>query len=167
MSDLTIRSARPGDLEAVAELLSSAGKWLASRGIDQWRHPFPDRGRMTASIERGECFLAGLDQRIVGTITVDGLADPEFWRPEDLPDSALYVHRMAVARIVAGQGVGALLLAWAGQRAAEMGKPWLRLDAWKNNSPLHRYYLARGFSLVRVVDLPHRGSGALFQRASA
>jgi hypothetical protein len=31
---------------------------------------------------------------LVGTITVDEFADPEFWRPDDNPASALNLHRM-------------------------------------------------------------------------
>ncbi|MFR9796084.1 GNAT family N-acetyltransferase [Streptomyces sp. MS06] len=73
---------------------------------------------------------------------------------------------MAVKREFAGAGVGGTLLDWASERAATQGKQWLRLDAWKDNQGLHRFYKNAGFTLVRVVDLPHRRSGALFQRAT-
>jgi hypothetical protein len=58
------------------------------------------------------------------------------------------------------------MLDWAAARARETGKSWLRLDAWKTNLALHRYYRSQGFALLRVVDLPHRQSGALFQRST-
>lgn len=74
-----------------------------------------------------------------------------------------YVHRMAVSRRAAG-GIGGAILDWAGAHAAAQGKQWLRLDAWKDNEGLHRYYKTVGFTLVRIVDLPHGRSGALFQR---
>lgn len=163
MSGLTVRAARLDDLSTVEELLSGATEWLASRGIDQWQYP-PRREKILASIERGECFLAFLGGEAVGTITVDDHADPEFWTDADAPETALYVHRMATARSIAGQGVGGVLLDWAAKRAADAGKPLLRLDAWKTNPALHGYYLSQGFTLVRVVDLEHRQSGALFQR---
>ncbi|MER5914752.1 GNAT family N-acetyltransferase [Streptomyces sp. NPDC001982] len=97
---------------------------------------------------------------------MDEYADPEFWTSADDPASALCVHRMAVARSASGVGVGARLLDWAAERAARQGKHWLRLDAWKDNEGLHRYYKSVGFTLVRIIDLPHRRSGALFQRSS-
>jgi GNAT superfamily N-acetyltransferase len=97
-------------------------------------------------------------------VQVDSSADPEFWEEGDGPDAALYVHRMAVSRKAAGANVGAVLLDWATERAFEAGKTWLRLDAWKDNPGLHRYYEKVGFQLVRIVDLPHRRSGALYQR---
>ncbi|GGN96281.1 hypothetical protein GCM10010112_87400 [Actinoplanes lobatus] len=72
---------------------------------------------------------------------------------------------MIVARSHAGLGIGGKLLAWVSEKAAEAGRHWLRLDAWRTNPHLHAYYLGHGFRHVRTIDLPHRGSGALFQRA--
>jgi GNAT superfamily N-acetyltransferase len=163
MSELHIRAARPDELEVVEGLLVEVSKWLASRGIDQWQYP-PHRDRIMKALARGECFLAFRGNQAVGTIQVDEHADPEFWTEEDRPEDALYVHRMAVSRSVEGEEIGTVLLDWAARRAAAAGKPLIRLDAWKTNSGLHRYYLGQGFQLVRVVDLPHRQSGALFQR---
>ncbi|MFD1658110.1 GNAT family N-acetyltransferase [Streptomyces caeni] len=164
MSDLHIRPGRPDELGVVEGLLSGASAWLASRGIDQWQYP-PHRDRIMTALERGVCFLAFEDGEPIATMQVDDFADPEFWTPDDDPGAALYLHRMAVSRSAAG--VGVRLLDWAAERAAAQGKRWLRLDAWKDNEGLHRYYKAAGFTLVRIVDLPHRRSGALFQRPAA
>lgn len=163
MSALRFRAARTDELDAVEELLTGAAQWLASRGIDQWQFP-PHRDRILRALERGECFLVSRDSKPVGTIQVDDHADPEFWTAADQPGEALYVHRMAVSRAESGQKVGAVMLDWAAGLARKAGKPLLRLDAWKDNGGLHRYYLSNGFRLVRVVDLPHRRSGALFER---
>ncbi|MFJ4669784.1 GNAT family N-acetyltransferase [Kitasatospora purpeofusca] len=164
MTELEMRAATPDELPLVEKLLTGAGAWLASLGSDQWQFP-PRRERLLDSMSRGECFIAFRDGEPVGTLTVDGQADPEFWQLADKPDAALYVHRMAIARDVAGQAVGARMLDWAEAHAAVAGKSRLRLDAWKTNPALHRYYLKQGFVLVRTVDLPHRQSGALFERS--
>jgi GNAT superfamily N-acetyltransferase len=84
--------------------------------------------------------------------------------PGDFPDDALYIHRMIVRRELAGADVGTAVIDWASERAASAGKRWLRLDAWRTNPRLQRYYANQGFQLVRTVELPHRHSGALFQR---
>ncbi len=165
MTELHIRAAQSEELGTVESILRGASTWLASRGIDQWQYP-PHRDRITGALERGDCFLAFVDGHPVATIQVDTFADSEFWEPADRPDSALYVHRMAVSRSSAGMGVGSALLDWATERAVTAGKAWLRLDAWKDNPGLHRYYEGEGFNLLRIVDLPHRKSGALFQRAT-
>ena len=153
-------------------LYQEAQRWLAARGLEQWQAPQGDTGELlgrvslgtTKSIERGTCFVAVEGDAVVGTITVNGRADPEFWQPDDRPADALYVHRMIGSRAAKGAGVGGTLLDWAELQAARERKRWLRLDAWRTNTDLHRYYERQGMSLVRIVSLDHRGSGALFQR---
>lgn len=71
---------------------------------------------------------------------------------------------MVVDRSAAGRDVGGKLLDWAESLAAARGRKWLRLDAWRTNEQLHAYYRRQGFTRFKVVDLSHRGSGALFQR---
>lgn len=166
MSDLHIRAARADELDVVEGLLIGVSEWLASRGINQWQYP-PHRDRIVRAIERGECFLVLRDGEPLGTIQVDEYADPEFWTKDDEPEKALYIHRMAVSRSASGQDLGAKMLDWAARRAAQLGKPLLRLDAWKSNPGLQEYYMLQGFQLVRMVDLPHRQSGALFQRETS
>ncbi|MDT0455384.1 GNAT family N-acetyltransferase [Streptomyces sp. DSM 41527] len=163
MTQVTMRPAQHGELATVEALLTEVSAWLARRGSDQWQFP-PHRARITSAIEHGECFLAEADGVPIGTITVDDHADPEFWATEDRPDDALYVHRMAVTRKASGAGVGAFMLDWASKRATDAGKTWLRLDAWRTNEGLHEYYRSQGFTMVRIVSLDHRKSGALFQR---
>jgi GNAT superfamily N-acetyltransferase len=97
-------------------------------------------------------------------VTVDDRADPEFWTDADKPDTALYIHRMAIIRALAGREIGAAMMDWASARAADAGKRWLRLDAWARNVKLHQYYERLGFELVRLLQFEHRGSGALYQR---
>jgi GNAT superfamily N-acetyltransferase len=119
-------------------------------------HPPADR-TLAAAISRSEVFLVRQDGRVVGTLTLDDYADPEFWTPDDDPGSALYVHRMIVTREAPGQDLGGAMLDWAAKQAARTGRAWLCLDAWRTNLALHRYYERHGFVRVRTVVLPHRG----------
>lgn len=158
-----LRRARADEVDAVADMWAEAGRWLATIGSDQWQYP-ARRERIATSIAAGQCWLLDCGETTLATVTLDGHADPEFWTPADEPGRALYVHRMVVRRQAAGAGLGAALLDWAGAQAEAAGRAWLRLDAWRTNEALRRYYEAQGFTLVRVVDLPHRRSGALYQR---
>jgi GNAT superfamily N-acetyltransferase len=164
---LTIRKAAPADLPDLEALREEAVAWLASKGLDQWQ-PGQPRVPTTAStvnaIERGATYLAYEGDEPVGTITVDDHADPEFWTEAERAEPALYVHPMIAPRHAAGRSVGATRLDWAECRARATGRAVLRLDAWKHNVALHRYYESLGFEHIRTVDLPHRGSGGLFQR---
>ncbi|MDF5753975.1 GNAT family N-acetyltransferase [Spongiactinospora sp. TRM90649] len=166
---LTLRRAGGGDLQAALGLLAEAAEWLHHRGVRQWPRGGFGPERIEPLIEQGVLYIADIAGRPgrraqVAVVAVDGFADPEFWTPADAPADALYVHKLAVSRDVAGMGVGEALLDWAGGVVLDEGRRWLRLDCAKGNRGLQAYYRARSFTHLRTVDLPHRASGALFQR---
>lgn len=147
-----VRRARPQDAGAVRALLSEAAIWQASRGRMSWQVPFP-LAVVRRSIQEGETFTLFRDGALDGTLALSW-EDPLFWG--DRPPDAGYVHRLAVRRAAAGQGLGASLLAWASARVAARGRRWLRLDCAATNRELRRYYRALGFELVEVatIELP-------------
>jgi ribosomal protein S18 acetylase RimI-like enzyme len=171
---LTLRNATPDDLPGVLALLAETAGWLHTRGIRQWPADGFPAARIEPLIAEGTMYVlddedAHLEGEIrvpAATLALDGHADPEFWRRADHPESGLYVHKLAVKRDFAGFGLGGTLLDWAALRVAATGRRWLRLDCSKNNPGLQGYYRKLGFRHVRTVDLPHRASGALFQRAA-
>ncbi|GLW08453.1 hypothetical protein Misp01_35830 [Microtetraspora sp. NBRC 13810] len=169
---LTLRNAGHADLPGVLALLAEAAEWLHRRGVRQW--PLGGFGAERIEPLIDESVLYVLDapgarhggEGPVAVVAVDEHADPEFWTGDDDPAAALYVHKLAVARSLSGRGVGDVLLDWAGLLALAGGKRWLRLDCAKGNRGLQDYYRSRRFGHVRTVDLPHRASGALFQRGA-
>lgn len=164
---MRIRSATPNDLDATVELFRDASRWLASKGSDQWQRP-PRIAQIRHDIEHGNVFVVeDEDGTTVGTFTVDTFADPTFWTAEDDPTSALYIHRMIVARTHAGREIGEQMTRWAEKFAGALGYKWLRLDAWRSNDALLGYYRSRGWQYLRTVHAPGRQSGALFQRPTA
>ncbi|WP_424535339.1 GNAT family N-acetyltransferase [Sphaerisporangium viridialbum] len=176
-ASLTLRNATPDDLPGVLALLAETAGWLHGRGIRQWPVAGFPAARIEPLIAEGTLWvLDDEDDRgtLAGetlsapaaTLALDDHADPEFWRRGDHPETGLYVHKLAVGRGYSGQGLGETLLDWAALRVAAAGRRWLRLDCSKDNLGLQGYYQKLGFRHVRTVDLPHRASGALFQRAA-
>jgi GNAT superfamily N-acetyltransferase len=158
---LYVRQASSGDAAQVEALLAEVSAWLGNRGISWLRDgpgPVPER------IERGEVWAVRTqpDGPLIATMSLDEVPDPELWGPQ--PPVALYVHRLAVTRTHSGRGLGALLLDFAADYTARAGWASVRLDCNKSNTRLQAFYAANGFSHVRTVDLPHRISGALFER---
>lgn len=169
-AELRVRVATEGDDQVVMALLAEATRWLGERGSDQWQN-LEERRLLGVRRDTGEgtLFLVHDGTGPVGTITVDEMADADFWRGSDDVRSALYVHRMAVARARGGECIGSSMLDWAGRRAVEKGRTLLRLDAWRTNYDLHKYYVKQGFRHVRDVEpnpVDPRGSGALFERSA-
>ncbi|GGT31298.1 GNAT family N-acetyltransferase [Nonomuraea spiralis] len=172
---LALRRAEAADLPGVLRLLADTAEWLYTQGVRQWPRQGFGPERIEPLIEERVLYLLDDELRYldpdvqappVATIALDDNADPEFWTPADNPGAALYVHKLAVARPWSGSGLGDALLDWACTAAHASGLPWLRLDCAKANPRLQEYYRTRGFRHVRTVDLPHRSSGALFQRPS-
>lgn len=162
---LALRAATAADLADVLTLLAETADWLNGRGVRQWPAGGFPAERIAPLIESGDMYLVEGERGVVATIALDGNADPEFWRAGDRPGAALYVHKLAVARSCSGLGLGQALLDWAGLRVVATGRRWLRLDCSKDNLRLQGYYRGQRFTHLRTVDLPHRASGALFQRA--
>lgn len=155
--------AGPADLPEVMALLDERRQWLHERGSDQWS---PDRAfaaRMANAVDRREALLVRDDDVSIATVTVTSEGDPDFWTPEELKESALYLGKMASAVCRSGEGLGSLMLSWAQDWAARSGYDSLRWDVWRTNDELQDYYRSIGGRYIRTVHAAHRWSGALFQ----
>jgi ribosomal protein S18 acetylase RimI-like enzyme len=160
----TIRTATDTDLDTLIGLRRYAESWLHTASIQQWT----DHARGAAVIRAGitdATTRVVLDDQgaIVASLTLSG-PDPDFWTPADDPDSALYLYKFMIGPKGRGTGLGDALLDWACTQAQHRGKTWLRLDCWRTNTRLQAYYARRGFTLLRIVPVPGRDSGALMQR---
>jgi acetyltransferase (GNAT) family protein len=118
---------------------------------------------MANAIGRQGTWLLRDDSVSIGTLTLASEGDPDFWTPDELRESALYVGKMASAVPRSGESLGALMLSWAQDWAAQSGFDSLRWDVWRSNERLQNYYRSLGGQYVRTVEAAHRWSGALFQ----
>lgn len=149
---IQVRRAATNDVDAVISIICEVATWLHSRGIDQWwptdrferREPWIDRA------SRGEVYLAYLSGEPIATLTIQW-EDAPFWghRPAD----AGYIHRLAVRRVVAGNGVGRELLKWAEGVIEAEGRPFARLDCSGKNQKLRAYYQSAGYTLVQETKV--------------
>lgn len=163
LETITLRRAGDDDIEQVVAIIREASDWLAGQGIT-WLRQFP--GPTSRRVANGTVWLAFLDDDAepAATLALETKPDPEFWAPQE--SDALFVHGFALRRRAGGLGVGSRLLDFACDQAARRAVPWIRLDCNKSNERLQAYYARQGFTHLRTVDLPHRVSGALFQKAA-
>lgn len=172
----TIRLAEQADMPAILDLISSAAKWLqACKDTDQWARPWPDEASRDARVEQGikdglTWIVEDSPGMVAATVTCREHGNDTLWSKAELAEDAVYVSRLIVSRELAGHGIGAALIDWAGvlgiyQRQAK----WLRVDVWTTNLGLHGYYRAQGFDYLRTVPFPDYWdypSAALFQKAT-
>jgi ribosomal protein S18 acetylase RimI-like enzyme len=145
---LTLVPATLQDLPMVLSILTEAAAWAQQRGaLGLWQVPYPEAW-VRPSVARGEVYLASRRGEPVGTLTFRW-DDPQFWG--ERPPDAGYVHRLAIRRSAAGDGVGEALLEWAERRVADARRPYLRLDCRSTHAGLRRYYRSAGFEIVGVA----------------
>lgn len=163
----TIRRAGPDDLGALLALRKEAEQWLAANNIRQWTADYDDyaRGVLADFVDAGAAWVVTDNGDIVATVSING-PDPDFWGWAEDQADAVYLSKMIVRRDHAGRGLGDAIMNWASAYAVKSGMKWVRIDVRRDNVRLHRYYLARGFSHVRVYHAPGRRteSGWLAQR---
>jgi GNAT superfamily N-acetyltransferase len=148
-----VRPAAPGDVGVVLDVLAAAAEWTAARGQPNWPERFPTR-LITNALEAGELFVAEIEGSIAATLQLQW-SDPFFWGETDADANAGYVHRLAVVRAHAGQGVGLRLLEWADEQIRARDRAWLRVDVVTGNRPLRDYYESAGFGHRRDVAGEH------------
>ncbi|MEP7270289.1 MAG: GNAT family N-acetyltransferase [Acidobacteriota bacterium] len=144
---MQVRQANCGDIESLKDLFRAAIAWQTRRGVSTFGE-FTD-SFLKGEIERGAVFLAVNEEAVGGTISLYE-SDEIIWGDDH--DSALYIHRLASIRTERGRGVGAELVNWSRLRAEAMGKKWLRVDCWADNTDLCQFYLRQGFDVVKVKD---------------
>jgi len=141
-----IREASPVDADAIIETLIEAAKWVEELdGTIMWVEGEFEEARVRAEVRAGMFVVAEVDGRMAGTIRFQ-LEDRLFWPDLDGRDSA-FVHRLAVRRAFAGQGVSKALLESTVDRARALGKRYLRLDCDAERSRLRAFYEGFGFRL--------------------
>ncbi len=140
---ITVRQATPQEVELVAEILNEAAGWLEERGIPLWPREEISATRIAGAVVVGEFLLAEKDGETAGTIKFQ-LEDPEIWPDVPVGESA-FIHRLAVRRRFAGQGVSTALLKWSVECAASLKKRYLRMDCVADRPRLRAIYERFGF----------------------
>ncbi|MEJ8856830.1 GNAT family N-acetyltransferase [Variovorax robiniae] len=150
-----IRQVGVADAPAVAAVLQEAAQWLVDGGRTLWTAAHVSDERVLRDVEAGLFFADRREGEIVGVNKFE-LEDLYFW-PEIERGTSAFVHKLAVRRQWAGQGVSSGLLAFAKARAESLGLPWLRLDCRADRGSLRALYEGFGFGLHSVI---HKGSVA-------
>jgi GNAT superfamily N-acetyltransferase len=165
---LVLRRAVESDFAVIVDLSNEASQWLRTKNTDQWAHPWPDRTqrdqRIMTAIRAGRTWTLWDGDQPAATITASP-ADDGIWPEESRGEPAVYVSRLVVRRLYAGNALGAQLLDWAGLRASsEYGARWIRVDAWTTNTELHNYLRRLGFDFSGFSQISDYPSAALFQK---
>jgi len=151
---ISISLATNDEADVIIGLLKNVAEWLKLNHIDQWgylRSGEADQ-EIRDCIKNNKTYVAKLHNKIVGTFTIyeqQNEWDSYIWG--DVPDDAIYIHRLAVDREASGKGIGRELLHWIEKNYPAENKKWIRLDCVAGNERLNRYYREQGYTFVGIT----------------
>ena len=143
---MIIREASAADARLVSDTLREAAQWVEQLdGTVMWVEGELEESRVRTEVNAGMFVVAEIAGQVAGALRFQ-VEDALFWPDLDGRDSA-FVHRLAVRRAFAGQGVSNALLEWAVEGARALGKRYLRLDCDAERLRLRAFYERFGFRL--------------------
>jgi ribosomal protein S18 acetylase RimI-like enzyme len=146
----TIRTAKPEDYKAVAELIfrshtisfkgSASSEWVDTRQLSEYQARW--RESLAKASTDAVTIVASIDGQVVGTVSVSPLESPEF-------DAQLYGMHVDPAQT--GRGIGGLLIQGAMKFIRERKLGRVELGVIAANSGARRFYETHGWKLVREL----------------
>lgn len=140
------------DMDALTDLLHRAYAALAVRG---WHFvaSYQSADVTIARCAKGDTFVAELDGRVIGTITLATTANTGGSPWLDRDDVASF-GQFAVDPELQNLGIGNMLMQTVEERARTLALPELALDTCEYAEHLIRYYSARGYRFIEHVKWP-------------
>ena len=159
-----IRKATYDDIPALMRIFECAkGIMRASGNLKQWGDGYPSVDVVRRDIERGVCYVASADENGVIEATMAFIPGPDStysyieggaWL-NDEPYSV--IHRIAVA--APGKGYARRMLDWAFERTDTV-----RIDTHRDNLPMQRALLKRGFVYCGIIHLQNGEERLAYQK---
>jgi predicted N-acetyltransferase YhbS len=141
--------ARPSDAAAVAAVLREAAQWLVDRQTPLWAVSDFSDVNVRRDVEDGLYAVARAGDEVAGVVRFQR-DDLTFW-PDAAPGTSAFLHKLAVRRAWAGQGVSSDLLAFGCEHARSLGLRYVRLDCVADRQSLRSLYEDFGFTLYDCV----------------
>jgi GNAT superfamily N-acetyltransferase len=150
-TDLSIRLLGPEDsISDLTNFLHSAYADLAAEGL-RYLATHQTEATTRHRIEGGECYLAFLDGRLAGTVTLHTAEYTKGCPWYERADVASF-HQLAVDPGLRRRGIAAFMLDFIERRAAQSGAAEIACDTAEQAAHLIRLYESRGYRFVQYAD---------------
>jgi ribosomal protein S18 acetylase RimI-like enzyme len=151
-----LRIAKLVEIDKAFELLKSAAKTLAKKGIQQWSYWENPPTEKIEWVKDGFLnneffFIENNNEELMGMVRIMK-EDIIYWGETN--DSAIYVHSLIIHENYAGSKIGSKVLQNIEEDAIRNKVNFFRLDCDSTNLQLCKYYENLGFSKVGLKKLP-------------
>jgi RimJ/RimL family protein N-acetyltransferase len=159
---MQIRKTVAADLAQIDEIYKNAKKFMAATGnLNQWNGDRPNMQSAREDMEKGIGYVAEEDGEILAVFMFSQDEDPTYAKIYDgawLSDAPYgVIHRIAVAK--QGQGLVGKCIEECFSLCHN-----LRIDTHRDNLPMQRALLKRGFEYCGVIHLENGDERLAFQK---
>jgi len=154
-----IKPAAERDIPVIVNILEDTVKWLNSTDKPMWTRNQVQWERLLQDFAVSDFHIAYLDGVPAGCMALMD-HDPGFW-PDIQKGESLFVHKLAVKRFAAGQGLADAIIAYAKSLCMDKGISALRLICAQDRPKLRAVYERNGFACV-AKKIVHREYPTVF-----
>lgn len=141
------------DTDKAISVMYEVANWMKDKGmsLSQWWQPQNmNRAFLLQHAEPNEFYAVMVADQSAGSVILQETERNQSWQPidGDMPEKALYLHWLCVARNFAGQGIPKIIVDFATSEARKRGFKLLRLDTNAKEEKLCKLYEDLGFHLM-------------------
>ncbi|WP_445491135.1 GNAT family N-acetyltransferase [Niallia sp. 03133] len=147
---MKIRQGQLNDLPIIMNFVKKNVSIMKEEGNDQWSNDYPIEDDFKNDIVNHHLFVAVLEDRPVGAITIDREFNENYHKVNwTYPEKNFFViHRLAVDPGIRGGGIASELLSFAEVYAIEHDTFYLKTDTYSLNDKAHNLFMKNGYNKV-------------------
>lgn len=143
---MPIRRTTDVDIQTIEEIYADVVRWMDENGLHQWEMRNVAWAALSEYYQINDFYIAYEGAAPAACMAcVD--VDPSFW-PDIPKGESLFLHKVAVKRSFAGQGISKQLIDFAKKMARGRGIQAIRLDCHQDREKVRALYEKEGFRCV-------------------
>lgn len=146
-----IKQATIEDTSVIEEILFDAIEWMRRNKLDNlWNEQNSSWQSLSKQYKINQFYICYVDGKPAGCVAITDY-DKKYW-PDLKTKEALFIHKLAVKREFAGNGVSTQLIEYAKKMAENQNIKDVRLDCNRDRKKLRSLYEKQGFKYFKEVS---------------
>lgn len=152
-----IRQATMSDLEDIQRVIGEVVQAMQAQGSDQWDSVYPASADFAEDICNGHLFVAEEDAELAALVCLNSVEPPEYAPvPWCSKDTAIVIHRMAVAPGFQRRGIASRLMRFSESYAEKNGISYIKSDTYSINASMNALFEKYSYQMVGRIRFSRR-----------